>query len=151
MKSCVPEARNQTCSLSSQCWRPVTSLDYHQEEEYRASTRHQTQLKWYLCTSASLWEMTPCLFYVIEETALFLPIINKEKHTRPHCLMWVKKNALWKWVWFKIIMWTLCTISPLCRALEDAERFAGLVLQRFMEELSLLFILCVKPDKIGDD
>lgn len=30
--------------------------------------------------------MTLCLFYVAEETALFLPIINKEKHTKPNCL-----------------------------------------------------------------
>lgn len=56
MKSCVPEARIPTCSLSSQCWRPVTSLDYRQEEEYRASRRRQTQLKWYLSTSASVGE-----------------------------------------------------------------------------------------------
>ena len=41
MRSCVPEGRNLTCCLSSQSWHPLSSLDYHQVEAYRASKRHK--------------------------------------------------------------------------------------------------------------
>lgn len=68
-------------------WHPWVAARRRNPEQVRGSKPSSTGI----CAHLHLYEkMTLCLFYVTDETALFLPIINKEKHTRPRCLTWVK-------------------------------------------------------------
>lgn len=91
MKSCVPEGRNLTCCLSSQSSPPLSSLDYHQVEAYRASEGHSMSVGVYLCQRLQpvLGNDTMLLLSVTEGTALFLLTINKERRTIPLYQMWV--------------------------------------------------------------
>lgn len=101
MKSCVPEARTQTCSRSSRCWRLVTSLDYHQEEEYRASRRHPTLFRCSLCTSASSGENDTVLFLCYRRNCIISAYYQQRethKATLPNVSNKTNKQKL---VWFK--------------------------------------------------
>lgn len=68
-------------------WHPWITTRRRNTEQVRGT---KASLSGIVCTRYG--KMTLCLFYVAEETALFLPIINKEKHTKPNCLTWVKKR-----------------------------------------------------------
>lgn len=142
MMSCVRMGRILTCCLSSPSWHPLSSLDYHQVEAYRASKRHKMTADVYVCVHLYpvLGNDTMLLVCVTEGTALFLLTINKERHTSPHCQMWeqIPQLSLFTIRWHVIP--SLYTVySPLSSLPTGPRRLlrspAGFCLQGSMEGL----------------
>lgn len=81
----------------------ITTRGRHTEQ-----VRHK--MSFYVCFKTLYRKMTPYFLGVTEGTASFLPIINKERHTRPHCQMWVSDPNHYVCSWSV----TMLILSPLC-------------------------------------
>lgn len=87
MMNCVPKGRNLTCCLSSQSSHPLSSLDYHQVEAYRASKRRKCSLCMCGCTVhlyTLYCEITHCYFCVLQKELHYFSLLSTKRDSQAH-------------------------------------------------------------------